>query len=101
VGKLPLNLFRRQRGQIGMVVCVIADIAALGPDLGLLCGVLGLSEAELEERGRGVRGSQNVEDRRGELAGSVVEGQVYRAASLRRWLVAWPESLLAGGSGGR
>jgi hypothetical protein len=42
-----------------------------------------------------VRGSQNVEDGRGVLAGSVVEGQVYRAASLRRWLVALPESLLA------
>ena len=95
VGKLPLNLSRRQRSQIGMVVCVIADIAALGPDLGRLCGVLGLSEAELEERSRGVRGSQDVEYGRGVLAGSVVEGQVYRAASLRRWLVALPESLPA------
>jgi hypothetical protein len=54
-----------------------------------------LAEAELEERGHGVRGSQNVEDRRGELAGSVVEGQVDRAAPLRRRLVALPESLLA------
>ncbi|HEY6688586.1 MAG TPA: hypothetical protein VI094_20520, partial [Propionibacteriaceae bacterium] len=97
VGKLPLNLSRRQRSQVGMVVCVIANIAALGPDLGHLCGVLDLSEAELEERGRGVRGSQNVEDGRGVLAGSVVEGQVYRAALLRRWRVALPESLLAGG----
>jgi Protein of unknown function (DUF2961) len=79
VGKLPLNLSRRQLGQIGMVIGVIADIAALGPDLGRLCGVLGLSEAELEERGRGVRGSQDVEDGRGVRAGSVVEGQVYRA----------------------
>ena len=95
VRKLPLNLSRPQRGQIGMVVRVIADIAALGPDLGRLCGVLGLAEAELEERGRGVRGSQDVEDGRGVLAGSVVEGQVDRAASLRRWLVALPGSLLA------
>jgi hypothetical protein len=93
VRKLPLNLSRRQLGQIGMVVRVIADIAALGPDLGRLGGVLGLAEAELEERGRGVRGSQYVEDGRGVLAGSVVECQVDRAA-LRRWLVALPGSLL-------
>ena len=53
VRKLPLNLSRPQLGQIGMVVRVIADIAALGPDLGRLCGVLGLAEAELEECGRG------------------------------------------------
>jgi hypothetical protein len=31
---------------------------------------------------------------RGVLAGSVVEGQVDRAASLRQWLLALPESLL-------
>jgi hypothetical protein len=79
-----------------MVIRVIADIATFGPDLGRLCRVLGLSEAELEERGRGVCGSQNVEDGRGVLAGSVVEGQVYSAAALRRWLVALPESPLAG-----
>ena len=96
VGELPLNLSRRQRSQIGMVVCVIADIAALAPDLGRLCGVLGLSEAEFEERGRGVRGSQNVEDGRGVLARSVIESQVHRAASLRRWLTALLRSLLAG-----
>ena len=95
VGKLPLNLLRPQLGQIGMVVRVIADIAALGLDLGRLCGVLGLAEAELEERGGRLRSSQYVEYGRGVLAGSVVEGQVDRAASLRRWLVALPGSLLA------
>jgi hypothetical protein len=78
-----------------MVVRVIADIAALGLDLGRLCGVLGLADAELEERGRGVRGSQDVEYGWGVLAGSVVEGQIDRAASLRRWPVALPGSLLA------
>jgi hypothetical protein len=95
VRKLPLNLSRPQLGQIGMVVCVIADIAALGPDLVRRCKVLGLAEAELEECGCGVRGSQDAEYGRGVLAGSVVEGQVDRAASLRRWLVALPGSLLA------
>jgi hypothetical protein len=59
-GQAATELSRRQRSQIGMVVCVIADIAALGPDLGRLCGVLDLSEAELEECGRGVRGCRTL-----------------------------------------
>jgi hypothetical protein len=82
--ELPANLSRCQRGQISMVICVIADGAALGPDLRRRTRILDLAEAQLEEGRCGVGCPQDVEDGRRVLAGSVIEGQVHDAAMVRR-----------------
>src|SRR5215216_1640315 len=67
-----------------MAVGVVADVAALSSHTGGLSGMFGLAEAELEEGGRGVGGSEDIENGRCVLARSVVESQVDDAATFRR-----------------
>jgi len=86
MSELPTDLPRFELGQIWVVVGVVADVAALGSDLGRLSGVLGLAKAKFEERRSGVGRSQDVQDCRRVLAGSVVECQVHGAAAPRRCL---------------
>ena len=86
VRQLPLNLTRRQLGQVWMAVCVVADTAALRSDPVSLSRVLGLAEAELEEGGCGVRSPQDIQDGRCVRTGSVVEGEIDDSATLDRCL---------------
>ena len=76
MGELPPHLYGCKGGQIWVVIGVIADAAALGPDPRGRRWVLGLAEAELEEGRCGMGRPQDVENGRCVLAGSVIKGQV-------------------------
>ena len=63
-----------------MVVGVVGDLAALGPDPRVGVRETGLVDAEVEEGGRRPGAVEDAEDRDGVGARAVVEGQVDRAA---------------------